>query len=114
MPNGFRWVAPQVVSPQVGLLSAALGIRPVAARVLAQRGLLDPAAAQRFLHPKFEDLHDPFRLRDMDRAVERLKHAIAARERVLIYGDYDVDGTASVVILLKALELAGGVASYHV
>jgi single-stranded-DNA-specific exonuclease len=82
--------------------------------VLAHRGYTDPAAAQHFLRPKFEDLHDPLALRDMAAAVDRIARAIRDGERILIYGDYDVDGTTSVVLLAKAIELAGGVAAYHV
>ena len=89
-------------------LARALSLSPLAARVLAHRGLADPSAASRFLYPGFDDLHDPLALRDMQAAVERLARAIRDRERILIYGDYDVDGTTSVVLLTKAIELAGG------
>ena len=82
--------------------------------MLVHRGLADPAAARRFLKPEFDHLHDPLSLRDMPAAVDRLARAIRDRERILIYGDYDVDGTTSVVLLTKAIELAGGAASYHV
>ena len=95
-------------------LGAALGLGPVAARVLYARGLRDPGEARRFLKPSLDDLHDPFLLRDMREAVARLRRAIDERQKVLVYGDYDVDGTTSIVILKKAIELAGGEASYHV
>jgi single-stranded-DNA-specific exonuclease len=95
-------------------LASALGLSEPAARVLITRGFVDPASARAFLAPSLRDLGDPFGLRDMDRAVERLLRAIAAREKILIYGDYDVDGTSSVVLLTKAIELAGGTAAYHV
>lgn len=78
------------------------------------RGLADPALARRFLNPAFADLHDPLSLRDMPIAIARITSAIRSREKVLIYGDYDVDGTMSVVLLTKVIELAGGVAAYHV
>ena len=97
-----RWLLP---SPAAG---------PLARRVLAHRGLTDDAAVQRFLHPSFDHLHDPLRLADMPQAVARLRQAIASGEKILIYGDYDVDGTTSVVLLRKAIELAGGQAAYHV
>jgi single-stranded-DNA-specific exonuclease len=86
----------------------------LAARVLARRGLLDPAAARRFLSPSLADLHPPALLRDIEPAVDRLLAAISNHEKILIYGDYDVDGTLSVVLLLKIVELAGGSAGYHV
>jgi single-stranded-DNA-specific exonuclease len=95
-------------------LADALKLAPPAARVLAARGFTDAAAARRFLHPAFEELLDPLTMRDMPAAIERIARAIRDRERILIYGDYDVDGTTSVVLLTKAIELAGGQAGYHV
>ncbi|MGB7762408.1 MAG: single-stranded-DNA-specific exonuclease RecJ, partial [Bryobacteraceae bacterium] len=84
------------------------------AKVLAARGFADAESARRFLHPSLADLHDPFELRDMEPAVGRLRAAIAAGERILVYGDYDVDGTTAVVLLMTAIRLAGGSAFYHV
>jgi single-stranded-DNA-specific exonuclease len=98
----------------VAALCAALQIGPATAKVLAHRGFSDAAAARRFLRPAFEELHDPMTLRDMPAAIERIARAIRQRERILIYGDYDVDGTTSVVLLTKAFEMAGGIATYHV
>jgi single-stranded-DNA-specific exonuclease len=98
----------------VARLSAALEVGLPAAKTLVHRGFSDPAAAHRFLHPSFEELHDPLSMRDMPAAIERIARAIRERERILIYGDYDVDGTTSVVLLIKAFELAGGIVTYHV
>jgi single-stranded-DNA-specific exonuclease len=95
-------------------LQASLGIGAPAARVLVARGFANVEAARRFLAPSLADLHDPLLMRDMPRAVERLLRAIRGGEKILIYGDYDVDGTSSVVLLTKAIELAGGAANYHV
>ena len=95
-------------------LSAALGIGPLAARVLVHRGLGDAEAARRFLNPSLEHLHNPWLMRGMEAAVERLARAIRSREKILLYGDYDVDGTASVVLLTKVIGMAGGMAEYHV
>jgi single-stranded-DNA-specific exonuclease len=89
-------------------LAAALGVHPVIARLLCLRGLADPSEAARFLNPSLDHLHDPFKLADMARAVERLERALAQRERVAIHGDYDVDGITSTVILRRALEMLGG------
>ena len=72
------------------------------------------ATAHRFLKPDLDHLHDPARLTGMSDALRRVKAAIEAKEKILIYGDYDVDGTVSVVILKKAIEMAGGEASFHV
>jgi len=105
-----RWLFPHPDPQQV----AALGLTAPAARVLVHRGFADPEAARRFLDPAFGDLHDPMLLRDMPEAVARLRQAIRKGEGILLYGDYDVDGTTSVVLLTKAIELAGGVAGYHV
>src|SRR5579871_5740449 len=114
MPGPHRWIIPGGNPQAEAALSAALGIGALAARMLLARGLVDPASARRFLAPSLEDLHDPYALRDMELAVGRLRRAIAAGERILIYGDYDVDGTASVVLLAKAIELADGSAAHHV
>jgi single-stranded-DNA-specific exonuclease len=108
------WILPGNESREVEALSAALGIGAPAAGILVHRGLGDPAAARRFLQPSLDDLHDPLTMRDMPRAVARLREAIREGQKILIYGDYDVDGTTSVVILTKAIELAGGAASHHV
>jgi single-stranded-DNA-specific exonuclease len=114
MPAPARWTIPAQDSQQVESLCAALGIASPAAKVLVNRGLDDAARARRFLAPSLDELHDPFALRDMPRALDRLQRAIRDREPILIYGDYDVDGTTSVVILTKAIEMAGGSAAYHV
>ena len=98
----------------VATLAAGLKLGLPMAKVLAARGFTDAEAARRFLHPAFEELLDPLTMRDMPAAIERIARAIRDRERILIYGDYDVDGTTSVVLLTKAIELAGGQASYHV
>jgi len=89
-------------------LADALGIAPIVARLLCQRGLADPAVAQRFLNPSLDHLHDPMALADMSVAVDRLMAAIERKERIAIHGDYDVDGITSTVILRRALELLGG------
>src|SRR5438105_9938004 len=88
--------------------AAALGIPPVIARLLCQRGFGDPDAALRFLSPSLSQLHDPFLLAGMREAVDRLIRAIAQRERITIHGDYDVDGITSTIILRRAIELLGG------
>jgi len=85
-----------------------------ATRVLWSRGYRELEAARKFLHPSIADLHDPLLMKDMDRAVERLSHAIETKESILLYGDYDVDGTTSVVLLKKSIELLGGKANFHV
>jgi len=88
-------------------LSRELGVSPVTARLLCIRGLGSLEDARRFLSPRLEDLHDPMRLADMGAAVDRILAAIAAKERIVIHGDYDVDGVTSTVILRRALEMLG-------
>lgn len=109
-----RWVLPVSQPDEVAALASALKIGTLAAKLMVSRGLQDPEAARRFLTPSFDALHDPMLLRSMPEAVARLQAAVSGKEKILIYGDYDVDGTASVVLLTKAIELAGGSASYHV
>lgn len=109
-----RWLLPVTDHEAERRLAAELNLRPLTARVLATRGYRDPAAARSFLCPSLDDLHDPALMAGMDAATERLRRAIANRERILIYGDYDVDGTVSVVTLRKAIELAGGSSEFHV
>src|SRR5260370_27531429 len=89
-------------------LGAALNVHPAVARLLCMRGVGDPATARRFLHASIDDLHDPYLLADMDKAVARVERAIAGKERIAIHGDYDVDGITSTVILRRALEMLGG------
>jgi single-stranded-DNA-specific exonuclease len=93
---------------QATALAAVLGVHPIVARLLCLRGLAEAEDASRFLNPSLDHLHDPFKLADMDRAVERLERALAQHERIAIHGDYDVDGITSTVILRRALELLGG------
>jgi single-stranded-DNA-specific exonuclease len=85
-----------------------------ATRVLWSRGHRTVDDARRFFSPTLDDLHPASLLKDMDRAVERMHCAITQREKILLYGDYDVDGTSAVVVLKKGIELLGGQASFHV
>ncbi len=87
---------------------------PAAARVLLHRGYGDAEAARRFLRPCLDYLHDPRLMLGLEPALQRLRRAVAAREKILLYGDYDVDGTTAVVVLKTALELAGGQAGFHI
>ena len=95
-------------------LAAEAGISPTLAGLLLQRGISSGEAAQRFLSPALEHLHSPYAMSGMAAAVERLRAALERKEKVLIYGDYDVDGTTAIVILLTALRLCGGEADFHV
>ncbi len=100
-----RWVIntpPEEV--KIHELSKKLNCHPVIANLLLQRGICTFEDAQAFFKPALNMLHDPFEMRDMDKAVERLDRAIADKEKILIYGDYDVDGTTAVALLYRYLK----------
>lgn len=110
-----RWSGPSAISQSViDELRAGLKLERLVAALLAARGFTDVCAAQDFLAPKLDGLLDPMAMRDMATAVARLQKALREREPVLLYGDYDVDGTSSIVVLKKALEILGGVVTFHV
>jgi single-stranded-DNA-specific exonuclease len=109
-----RWLISTADPNAATALAVNLGVQPLTAAVLLSRGITDAPAARRFLAPDLQHLLDPALLTGMHHAVERLLAAIRAQEKILIYGDYDVDGTVSVVILKRAIEMAGGQASFHV
>ncbi len=85
-------------------LAQELGISPILCRLLAERGIQTAAAAKKFFRPQLPDLHDPFLMKDMDVAVDRLNRAMGRKERILIYGDYDVDGTTAVALVYKFIQ----------
>ena len=85
-------------------LSKELGIHPILCKLLIERGIDSPEKANKFFRPQLTDLHDPFLMEDMDIAVERLNKAMGKKERILVYGDYDVDGTTAVALVYKFLQ----------
>ncbi|MBR2502197.1 MAG: single-stranded-DNA-specific exonuclease RecJ [Rikenellaceae bacterium] len=108
MPLEKRWdVKSQGDAKVVAELSAALPISPVLANLLVQRGIDTVEKANRFFHPQLEELHDPFLMKDMDRAVERIERAVKNREKIMVYGDYDVDGTTAVALVYTFLRRLG-------
>ena len=106
-PSRLVWDCPGVDERHVEGLAGAMDLDPVIARLLVLRGMTTAEEAERFLRPRLEHLHDPFRLADLPLAVDRLERAIAQGERIAIHGDYDVDGVTSTVILRRVLELLG-------
>ena len=99
-----RWVFKQVPSQdQIEKLSKAINTNPYLTGILLQRGIADFDTAKKFFRPSLADLHDPILMKDMDRAVERLKLALDREEKILIYGDYDVDGTTAVSLVYRYL-----------
>jgi single-stranded-DNA-specific exonuclease len=98
----------------VAKIAGELGVSEIAAALLVNRGLWEPDDANTFLHPNQSDLHDPFLMADMRVAVDRIMRAVANKEKILVYGDYDVDGTTSTIILKRALSMVGADVSYHI
>ena len=95
-----RWIIKKPGDADVvKTLSIALETHPAIANLLAQRGINTPENAQLFFNPELEKLHDPFLMKDMNQAVDRIMTAMSRHERILIYGDYDVDGTTSVAMI---------------
>lgn len=90
------------------------GYPPLAARILVNRGITDPDSADIFLHPDIAKLGDPMRIPDMDRAVARIRQAIAGKEPMAVYGDYDVDGVTASVFLYEVLKKMGAVVRIYV
>jgi single-stranded-DNA-specific exonuclease len=112
----MRWVTKSPDPLQVQSLAAQLGSESpeILSRLLVSRGISHADAAEGFLNPALTHLHSPYTMMGMEPAVERLAVAIARREDILIYGDYDVDGTTAIVILKTAIELCGGTSDFHV
>lgn len=109
-----RWVLADSYPEQAQALAKAARLPLVLAELLLARGVTDAAAAFAFLNPSAGHLHDPALMLGMAPAVARLELAIERREPVLLYGDYDVDGTTAVVLLKTAIEMLGGIARFHV
>ena len=109
-----RWIVRDFDHALASDLAAALGVSPIVAGLLVARGHQDLDSARAFLNPRLDQLHDPFLMRGMPDAVNRLLRAIDNQEPILIYGDYDVDGTTGTAVLLRALRMLGATAGYHV
>ena len=107
------WVLPQANSTATALAQSA-GLPLLVAELLAERGVRTAAEADFFLHPRIEHLLDPYAMQGMAAAVTRVQAAIANQEAILIYGDYDVDGTTAIVLLKTAIEMLGGKVDFHV
>ena len=108
MPIQKRWVVkPQGDRQAVKALSSQLNMSTVLTNLLVQRGIDTVEKAKKFFAPSLRDLHDPFLMKDMDRAVERIEEAVKRGEKVMIYGDYDVDGTTAVALVYKFLSQIG-------
>ena len=103
-----RWVLKEQGEPaKVARLATALEIPPVLANLLVQRGIETEEEAWQFFNPKLENLHDPFLMKDMRKAVERVDLALSRGESIMVYGDYDVDGTTAVALVYSFLRRLG-------
>jgi single-stranded-DNA-specific exonuclease len=109
-----RWSFVEPHPAEAAELGRAARLPLVLAELLLARGVVESSDAFTFLNPEITHLHDPLLMLGMNEAVARLERAIAAREPVLLYGDYDVDGATAVVLLKTAIEMLGGVARFHV
>jgi len=109
-----RWILRAPDSQRAALLASSLGISPIVASLLLARGCDDTTSASAFLKPTYDQLHDPSLMLGMPEAVSRLLRAIDEAQPILIYGDYDVDGTTGTAVLMRGLKMLGGRVGYHV
>ncbi len=121
----MRWLPKTVDTAKAEALASVLHEIPslklkdqseslILARLLVMRGINDGDSADRFLSPSLAHLHSPYLMSGLKSAVERVEAAIERKEGILIYGDYDVDGTTAIIILKAAIELCGGAPDFHV
>lgn len=109
-----RWIVREQEPQRAASLAQTIGVSPIIASLLITRGYSDEPSSLSFLKPSYDQLHDPYRMLGMPEAVARVLKAIDLDERILIYGDYDVDGTTGTAVLLRALALLGARTGYHV
>ena len=101
----MRWkLKPKPDSDQVKSLQNSLNVDELTATLLVQRDIKTFEEARQFFRPKLEDLHDPYLMKDMDKAIIRIEKAIENQERILVFGDYDVDGTTAVSLVSSYLK----------
>jgi single-stranded-DNA-specific exonuclease len=103
-----RWVLPEPAPESARALAAELDVAPFVAELLSRRGLADASAAAAFLDPRLQSLRDPYLLLGMEAAVQRIFEALDKTQRMVLYGDYDVDGVTSLAFLSRVLQAAGG------
>lgn len=113
-----RWKFPDthedVQSRHVDTLTGDLKLHPVISKILVNRGITNTEDAKRFLFPSLKQLHNPFLMKDMEKGIERLIQALSANEKIVVYGDYDVDGITSTVILVKFLSEIQEKVTYYI
>ena len=104
----YQWIFPEAEAPPLSPFYVEKNVDPVIATIMTRRGISGPQDYQTYIHPSLDNLHDPFLMRDMDKAVDRLVKALENGENILVYGDYDVDGVTGVSILYQSLHRLGG------
>ncbi len=110
-----NWIVKEQGNPaMVRHLAAELGVDQTLANLLVQRGIQTFAESKNFFRPQLSQLHDPFLMRDMDKAVERIQNAIANNEKIMVYGDYDVDGTTAVSLVYSFLKKISPLVSFYI
>jgi single-stranded-DNA-specific exonuclease len=109
-----RWIVREQETERAARLALSLGVSPIVAELLIARGYTDEDSARKFLRPSPDQLHDPSLMLGMKEAVSRILRAVDAGEKILVYGDYDVDGTTGTVVLRRALGLLGAETGFHV
>lgn len=113
-PSRTRWLYRELDAGAARRLTKELGVAPLVARILASRELTAPETVRAFYSPGLSQMHDPMQMKGMERAVKRIAQALRMKERILIFGDYDVDGITSTVILMNALRELGGDVDYYI
>ncbi|HEY4052037.1 MAG TPA: single-stranded-DNA-specific exonuclease RecJ, partial [Acidobacteriaceae bacterium] len=109
-----RWIVEEADAGRASDLARNAGLPLIVAELLVNRGVQSAAEAETFLHPQIDHLLNPYSMLGMAEAVARIQAAVERREPILIYGDYDVDGTTAIVLLKTAIEMLGGIVRFHV
>ena len=109
-----RWKIATAASEEVEALQRSLQVHPTICSILVQRGLKTYEAAKAFFRPQLSELHDPFLMKDMHKAVERILRAFENQEKILIYGDYDVDGTTSVACMFQFIHALHPLSDFYI
>jgi len=109
-----RWNLISADPAKVQVLQDALKIHPILCELLVQRGISDFEAAKQFFRPSLDHLHDPWLMKDMRKAADRIREAITANQKILVFGDYDVDGTTSVATLFQFLKQLSPHIDYYI
>ncbi|MDQ3372301.1 MAG: single-stranded-DNA-specific exonuclease RecJ [Acidobacteriota bacterium] len=114
MTDMKRWTIKKHNHDEVKLLAGELKVSPITAALLISRGYENVEKAFKFLNPNYSDLHEPNLLKGMEESVGRILKAVETGEKILVWGDYDVDGTTGTVVLRKALEILGAKTGFHI